>query len=367
MTPLLPIIPVDTHYIHAEKTAIYLIPLPSGKIVIIDANTSHAIRYIQQAFENSQLRLDHVSHIILTHIHLDHAAGIHDLLKLCPNAQVIAHPKAVRHLVDPERLIAATKEIYGERQFQVLFGRVQAIAAGRIQPVNDREMLQIDNRNEFLFLHTEGHARHHICIYMPETGILFAGDNFGVCYPTLQKLGQQTKLADKENGNGIIFPSAPPAEFDAEKAKKSIQTIMDLQPDHLFIAHFGKIKNPSHAANILKAGLDEYQRIVVETFSAYTTSRNGGITAALQQQQQGKIMAALKNHLRQLAAAESVQWSQEHEELLQADLQLNSAGILAAAARMHSMHSMHSMRDTTISTSADQANQKQKNSQKLVE
>ena len=42
--------------------------------------------------------------ILLTHIHMDHAGGIGDLAEKFPDAKVVCHEKAVRHLLYPVKL-----------------------------------------------------------------------------------------------------------------------------------------------------------------------------------------------------------------------------------------------------------------------
>lgn len=49
---------------------------------------------------------ENVSYIFITHIHLDHAGALSDLLEFLPlpRARVIVHPRGSAHLVNTERL-----------------------------------------------------------------------------------------------------------------------------------------------------------------------------------------------------------------------------------------------------------------------
>jgi len=96
---------IDTGYIRKEMAAIYLVR-QGDEIAIIETGTKHSIPNIKKALEKDGLNFSSVSYVIPTHVHLDHAAGAGELMKLCPNAQLVIHPRGVRHMVDPSKLIS---------------------------------------------------------------------------------------------------------------------------------------------------------------------------------------------------------------------------------------------------------------------
>ena len=112
---------IDTGYIREEFAAIYLVR-QGNEIAIIETGTKHSIPNIQQALKKDGLNFSNVAYIIPTHVHLDHAAGAGELMKLCPNAQLVIHPRGARHMVDPSKLIAGTIAVYGQEKFNQLYG-----------------------------------------------------------------------------------------------------------------------------------------------------------------------------------------------------------------------------------------------------
>ena len=105
--------------------------------------------------------------------------GTGELAKLFPEATIYCHPRAEKHLVDPTRLVEATKKVYGADNFERQFGSVTAVAQGSISPpqdsildrirvLHDTESLSIGGL-EFQCLHTRGHARHHIVMHEKAT------------------------------------------------------------------------------------------------------------------------------------------------------------------------------------------------------
>ena len=96
---------IDSGYISQDFAAIYLIR-QGGDIAIIETGTNDSVPNIQQALEKDGLNFSNVRYIIPTHVHLDHAGGAGKLMQLCPNAQLIIHPRGAKHMADPSKLIA---------------------------------------------------------------------------------------------------------------------------------------------------------------------------------------------------------------------------------------------------------------------
>src|SRR5690606_10309710 len=120
------ILTIDCHYGGQGYASAYLI-VEKGRAAFVDTNTAHALPYLLGALDEAGIARDNVEYIIVTHIHLDHAGGAAPLMKACPNATLICHPRAARHLANPKRLVAAVKQVYGQEVFERLYGTIEPI------------------------------------------------------------------------------------------------------------------------------------------------------------------------------------------------------------------------------------------------
>ncbi len=93
-----------------NRTGTYVIH--DEKLTIVETSASPSIPYLLEGLKKLEIDPSEIHYIIVTHIHLDHAGGAGLLLKECPNAKVIVHPRGFRHLIDPSRLIAGARAVY---------------------------------------------------------------------------------------------------------------------------------------------------------------------------------------------------------------------------------------------------------------
>ena len=169
---------------------------------------------------------DDLAWLVVTHIHLDHAGGLGDLVEVFPNATVVVHPAGARHLTDPERLMASSARVYGELMDSV-YGALRPVAGDRILAAEDGQRIDLGGRSLEL-LHAPGHARHHLGVFEPDGGVLFAGDGVGVLTPT----------------SAALRPATPPPDFDPELALASMRRFAERRPEHLVLTHFGPVTPP---------------------------------------------------------------------------------------------------------------------------
>lgn len=209
----------------AQRTGAYV--FHEEEVTIIETSASPSIPHLLKGLEELSIDLKDVKNIIVTHIHLDHAGGAGVLLKHCPNACVFVHPKGMRHLADPSRLIEGAKAVYGEK-FDALFDPIVPIPEDRLIVKEDGETLQIGEDRTLTFLHTPGHANHHFSIYDEKSNGIFTGDTAGVFYPQLLSYDVE-----------LYLPSTSPNQFDPEAMQASIKRFMSLHPDRIYFGHFG--------------------------------------------------------------------------------------------------------------------------------
>lgn len=224
---------IDTHDLNREqRTSSYL--LIDEKIALIETSASPSVPYIIDGLEEINIALEDIDYVIVTHIHLDHAGGAGLFLQSCPNAKFVVHPRGVSHMVDPSRLIASAKSVYGE-EFERLFDPIVPIDVNRIVEIEHQQEL-ILGKHKLTFFHTEGHAKHHVSMLYSATNGLFVGDTTGVRYPEMD--GEAIDL---------IIPSTSPNQYNPETMEQSIQLYERLNASELYFGHYGAYKNPREA------------------------------------------------------------------------------------------------------------------------
>ncbi|MEI7429958.1 MAG: MBL fold metallo-hydrolase [Betaproteobacteria bacterium] len=229
---------IDADYVRPKLAAIHLI-VEDGRAAFIDTGCNSSIPNVLAALK--ELRLSHqcVDYVVLTHIHLDHAGGASAMMRAFPNARLVVHPRGVRHMIDPSRLMEGTVAVYGKQATFDLYGDIHPIDAKRIIEAAHETKVHLAGR-QMLFLDTPGHAKHHIAIVDGKTGHIFTGDNFGLSYSELDTDGGQ-----------FIFPTTTPVQFEPAAMHATIDLLMSYQPQAMYLTHFGQLRDiPAKAINL---------------------------------------------------------------------------------------------------------------------
>ena len=174
--------------------------------------------------------------ILLTHIHLDHAAATGELIELWPQTEVWVHQSGAPHVIDPARLIASATRIYGD-QMERLWGTILPVPAERVRVLAGDEEI-----GDWQALYTPGHSGNHIAYLYQPSGTLFSGDVAGV-----RRLG------------GPVLAPTPPPEIDLDRWEESIELIETLQPERLAITHFGVYDDVNQQLEALREDLSRAQ------------------------------------------------------------------------------------------------------------
>ncbi len=305
----LEVVTVDCDYLQPRFAAAFLMAA-AGEAVVVETNTTKAVSRITAALKSHSIPHSQVRYIIVTHVHLDHAGGAGALLKLCPNAKVVAHPRAARHLIDPSKLVASATAVYGEKEFEKLYGVIDPIPADRVIELADGAELAF-GRGQLKFFHTRGHANHHFCVYDPLRAAVFTGDTFGLAYPKLQKKGL------------FVVPSTSPTDFDPTAAKESVKLIASLGAKRAYLTHYGPITSIQAAADQLLEHLEHSEKLMV--------------WASRQKTDEALLTKSCEEDLREyyLSYAEKARLGLGADDwaLLDLDFRLNAQGIVAAARR----------------------------------
>ncbi len=180
--------------------------------------------------------------LLLTHIHLDHAAATGALVRRWPDLEVYVHERGAPHLVDPTRLLASAERLYGDAMERLW---------GEIVPVPEANVTALAGGETVLGMrvaYTPGHASHHVCYLHTDSGTAFVGDVAAVRIP----------------GVSLTVPPTPPPDIDIERWEDSIEIVEAWAPQRLALTHFGAIDDPaSHLAEV-RARLREEAQLARE-------------------------------------------------------------------------------------------------------
>lgn len=196
------------------------------ELAVIDPGPASTADALLSALREAGFDPGNVTHLLLTHIHLDHAGAVGTLLPHMPRAKVYVYSKGAPHLIDPTKFLASATRIYGERMHD-LWGDVLPVPEERVTIIYDGDVLKVANRR--LEIHyAPGHASHHVIFYDVHSGELFAGDAAGV----------------RLQGIDYVRPPTPPPDLDLEAWSHTIDKLKQLRPDVIYLAHFGPVHMP---------------------------------------------------------------------------------------------------------------------------
>ena len=274
----------------------------------IESYTTHAVPHLLGALAEHRKRPEDVRWIVVTHVHLDHAGGASALLARCPNATLLVHPRAERHLVDPSKLVASAKAVYGEAHFEKVYGTIEPAPPARVRALADGETFEL-GASTLRVHHTAGHAKHHFVVDDPATRTVFTGDTFGLVYPLLQRAGR------------FALPSTSPTDFDPVEARRSIQRVLDLGEEWACPTHFGEIRDLEEVARQLRTWIDRSEQWLEEAV------RSDAPVERLAK----KIADELQSAVAQDANERGMFLGRADWKLLELDIQLNADGIAFVA------------------------------------
>lgn len=221
-----------------------------GEVALIDTGTALVSENILELIDTDYSR-DKVRFIIPTHVHLDHAGGAGQLMQALPEATLYVHPYGARHMIDPAKLQAGASAVYGEENFKKSFDQLLPIPQDRVVEMHDGMELDLNGR-KLVLLDTPGHARHHLCVWDKQSKGIFTGDVFGNAYPELTT----------ENGR-YLTPVTSPVQLDPPAWHESIDKLLSLSPERMFLTHYGMLQEPHQYAEKLHRDLETYVEMIL--------------------------------------------------------------------------------------------------------
>jgi len=195
--------------------------------------------------QNRGWQPEDVRYVIVTHVHLDHAGGAGNLMQRLPNAEFLVHPYGARHMIDPAKLEASARGVYGDELFDRIYGALVPVPADRVRTMQDGAETRLGNRT-LRFVDTPGHARHHFCVHDSLTNGWFSGDTFGLSY----------REFDTDRG-AFVFPTTTPVQFDPDALRASLKKLFDVKPDCMYLTHYGRVTDLDRLYAQMLAGVDK--------------------------------------------------------------------------------------------------------------
>lgn len=278
--------------------------------MFVEAYTAHAVPHLLAALDAHGRRPADVRYVLVTHAHLDHAGGAGALLAACPQATLLAHPRAARHLIDPSKLVKSATAVYGEERFRALYGTIEPIPEARVRVLEDGDTFTLGDATLRVH-HTAGHAKHHLVLDDAATDTVFTGDTFGLVYPRLQRAGR------------FAFPSTSPTDFDPAAARTSVAKVLSLGRSIVCPTHFGEVAEPGAVAAQLDRWIDRAERWLEEA---------AGSSAPLADVERD-LTARWWSALEDAAGEVGLALDDGDRALLAVDVDLNAQGIAFAAGR----------------------------------
>jgi len=239
---------IDSGYYRPMLDAIHLL-VEGGRAAIVDTGTNHSVPLVLAAMREKGLRPEQVDYVILTHIHLDHAGGAGLFMRKFPNATLTVHPRGARHMADPSRLVAGTVDVYGEAATRRMYGDILPVPVARIIETPDGASIRLNGR-ELQFIDTPGHARHHVAVRDTRSGHIFAGDVFGLSYREMDQDGRQ-----------FIIPTTSPVQFDPAPYHRSVDLILALKPQAVYVTHYSQIRDIPAKGEVLHRLIDAHAEL----------------------------------------------------------------------------------------------------------
>jgi glyoxylase-like metal-dependent hydrolase (beta-lactamase superfamily II) len=229
--------PLDLRHLGRERViGCYLLETDDG-LAVQDCGPATCVPELKARLAERGLSLQLLRHLLLSHIHLDHAGATGVLVREHPELQVHVSEVGAPHLIDPSRLERSARRLYGD-EFDRLWGELAPVPEANVHTVGDR-VLGLD------CFASPGHASHHVC-YLDGDGTLYAGDAAGV----------------RIQPSAFVLPPTPPPEIDLEAWERTIDTIAARDPRRLALIHFGAADDVERHLDELRLHLREWAQRV---------------------------------------------------------------------------------------------------------
>jgi glyoxylase-like metal-dependent hydrolase (beta-lactamase superfamily II) len=183
---------------------------------LVDPGPESSLRTVLDALGDEQPRA-----LLLTHIHLDHAAATGAIVRRWPDLEVYVHERGAPHLIDPSKLLASAERLYGD-QMQRLWGEILPVPEANVKILSGGETVL-----GMRVAYTPGHASHHVCYFHEDSGTAFVGDVAACRIPPSK----------------LVMPPTPPPDINVELWEQSLDLVASWNPERLALTHFGAVED----------------------------------------------------------------------------------------------------------------------------
>jgi glyoxylase-like metal-dependent hydrolase (beta-lactamase superfamily II) len=210
--------------------------------------------------------------ILLTHIHLDHAAATGALVRRWPEIEVYVHERGAPHLIDPSKLLASAERLYGE-DMERLWGEIVPVPETNVKVLGGGETVR-----GMRVAYTPGHASHHVCYLHEDSGTAFVGDVAAVRIP----------------GSDLVVAPTPPPDIDVETWEESLAIVEAWRPERLALTHFGPVEDPAEHLAIVRERLREEAQLARELSEGdYERRHRERVEAAVDPETSAELLQAV--------------------------------------------------------------------------
>ncbi|MDX6476906.1 MAG: hypothetical protein QOH95_2417 [Gaiellaceae bacterium] len=223
---------IDLHFGGQQHAiGVYVVDTDDG-LALFDCGPSSTLPALEAGLAEHRVRLEDIRHLLLSHIHLDHAGAAGALVRRHPALRVWVSEVGAPHVIDPSRLERSARRLYGDA-FDPLWGELAPVPEENVR-IATGDVLGWES------FPTKGHASHHVS-YLRD-GTLLAGDAAGVRMP----------------GASYVLPVSPPPDVDVEAWHATAAEIRARGPERLALIHFGVHEDVGAHLDRLELELDRW-------------------------------------------------------------------------------------------------------------
>jgi len=247
---------------------------PDG-VTLVDPGPTSCLPALEDGLRQRGLTLRDVRHLLITHIHLDHAGATGTIVERVPSIRVHVHERGAPHMIDPARLLASATRLYGD-DMDTLWGAFLPVPAASVNVLQGGERIAAAGTS-LRVAYTPGHARHHVSFLDEVTGMAYVGDTGGI----------------RVSGDYLIAPTPPP-DIDLAAWRNSLDAIEAWQPVSLFVTHFGVVSGAKAHLARFRETLTMQADAVRQSLTAGTTDEER--TRVFVEQMRRDIRTAMPEH-----------------------------------------------------------------------